>query len=154
MSTTKTLLAGKTSQSGLVSPEIVVTEADRIEPVTANEDIKELARREAAIKAFMDEIVVVKLHKSSDKNAATHTILSVNGMTQPIFRGRPTPLKRKYVEVLARMVESSYEQSQHPTDLERYEMIETAAPAYPFEVIRDDNPIGREWLDHILAERQ
>jgi len=153
MSTKRTLLEGQT-QSGLVAPAIDVTEADRIEPVTANTDLKELARREEAIKNFMNEIVIVKLHKTTDKNAATHVILSVNGMTQPVFRGVPTPLKRKYVEVLARMIESTYEQNQHPTDLERYDMVETAALAYPFEIIRDDNPIGREWLDHIMAEKQ
>lgn len=149
----KTLLPGK-EQSGLVSPEIVVTEVDRIEPVTANEDIKELARREAAVKKFMDEIVIVKLHKTTDKNAASHVILSVNGMTQPVFRGVPTPLKRKYVEVLARMIESNYEQEVNERDYSRYEMRETAAHAYPFEVIRDDNPLGHEWLEHILMEKQ
>lgn len=153
MATTKTLLEGKT-QSGLVRPEIQVTEADRIEPVTANEDIAELAKREKAITNFMNEIVIVKLHKTTDKNAASHVILSCNGMTQPVFRGVPTPLRRKYVEILARMVESTYEQQTDDRDRERYTMIETAALAYPFEVIRDDNPLGREWLDHILMERQ
>ena len=153
MASEKTLLPRK-EQSGLVSPAVVVTEVDRVEPVTANEDVAELARREVAIKKFMDEIVIVKLHKTTDKNASSHVILSCNGMTQPVFRGVPTPLKRKYVEILARMVESTYEQHTHPVEMERYEMQETTALAYPFEVIRDDNPIGREWLDHILAERQ
>jgi len=152
MASTRTLLEGKT-QSGLTAPAVDVVEVDRVEPVSANEDIKELARREDAVKKFMDEIVIVRLHKSTDKNAAPHVILSVNGMTQPVFRGQPTPLKRKYVEVLARMVESTYEQKSDERDLERYQMLETSAQAYPFEVIRDDNPIGREWLDHILAEK-
>lgn len=152
MATTKTLLEGKT-QSGLTAPAIDVVEVDRVEPVAASEDIQELARREAAVKKFMDEILIVRLHKSTDKNSASHVILSVNGMTQPVFRGTSTPLKRKYVEVLARMIESTYEQKSYERELDRYEMLETAAQAYPFEVIRDDNPIGREWLEHILAEK-
>lgn len=153
MANEKLVLPRKETQSGHVAPEVVVAEVDRIEPVTANGDINKIAADEAAMKAFMEEVVIVKIHKTTDKNATTHALLSVNGMTQPVFRGYPTPIKRKYLEVLARMVESTYEQVQHPTDRERYEMNETAANVYPFDVIRDDNPLGGAWLEHILAEK-
>jgi hypothetical protein len=135
------------------NPNVTVVEADRIDPVTQNTDIEEIIRKAAEAEAFANELVVVKIHKTTDKNRPNHTILSVNGTTQPVFFGVPTRIKRKYVEVLARMYESAYEQETNPTEPDRYTMRENAALVYPFDVIEDRNPRGREWLEHVLAER-
>ena len=84
--------------------------------------------------------------------ASTNYVLAVNGTNQPVFRDVPTTIKRKYVEVLARMKETKYRQVRNPIELDRSELVPRTGPIYPFEVIRDDNPKGRAWLRSIIAE--
>lgn len=104
--------------------------------------------------AFMEEIVEIEIHPSTNDNDPTHVILNVNGVNQPVFRGVPTHVRRKFVEVLARMKQTSY--SQRPTDYinpERSnELIPRTGLAYPFQVLTDKNPKGIAWLRAILAE--
>lgn len=128
---------------------VLDTNGGSVDPVTEDVDLAKLARDEA----FMNEIVEVYLHKTTDKNASTHVLLNCNGVNQPVFRGVKTPMKRKYLEILARMKEATYEQITHPIELDRYEMQETVANAYPFVVHRDPNPLGSAWLENIMAER-
>lgn len=109
---------------------------------------------EARQAAFMEELVELEIHPSTNENDPTHVILNVNGVNQPVFRGTPTRIKRKFVEVLARMKQTSY--SQRATDYinpERSnEMIPRSGLAYPFQVLADRNPKGLPWLRAILAE--
>jgi hypothetical protein len=104
--------------------------------------------------AFMEEIVEIEVHPSTNENDPSHVILNVNGINQPVFRGYPTKMRRKFVEVLARMKQTSY--SQRPTDYinpERSnELIPRTGLAYPFQVLEDRNPKGIAWLRAILAE--
>ena len=69
-----------------------------IEPVSQN-DFKKLAAEES----FMNEPVTIMIHSTTDENQAPHVIVNCNGINQPIIRGVPTEVKRKYVEILARM---------------------------------------------------
>ena len=109
--------------------------------------------REMGEEVFMNEKVTVRLQDTTDDNAPTHIILSVNGTTQPLFRGVLTEVKRKYVEVLARCKESKYTQRvANPYEPDRIEMVTRTALAYPFELIDDKNPKGRAWLNAVMAE--
>ena len=132
---------------------VTVVEADRVEPVTTNADLEELIRKEKEAEAFANELVTIRIAKTTDKNKPDHVILSVNGKTQVVVAGRKQTVRRMYLEVLARMWESAYEQKQHAIELDRYEMLETPALVYPFEVLNDANPKGAAWLEHILAEK-
>ena len=110
--------------------------------------------REMQEEAFMNELVTVRLADTTDENAAQHIILSVNGTTQPMFRGVAQTIKRKYLEVLARCKESKYTQrTANPNEPDRIAMVQRTAFAYPFELIEDKNPKGAAWLANILAER-
>ena len=109
--------------------------------------------REMQEEAFMNERVTVVLADTTDENAPPHIILSCNGTTQPLLRGVPTSIRRKFVEVLARCKESKYSQRQaNPMEPDRIEMVQRTAMAYPFEVQEDANPKGRAWLKAVLAE--
>lgn len=109
--------------------------------------------REMQEEAFMNEHVTVVLADTTDENAPPHIILSCNGTTQPLMRGVPTRIRRKFVEVLARCKESKYSQRQaNPMEPDRIEMVQRTALAYPFEVQEDSNPKGRAWLKAVLAE--
>lgn len=103
----------------------------------------------------MNEIVEVLVHSSSDENAPDHFILNVNGVNQPVFRGNVTPMKRMFLEVLARMKETKY--SQRTMDFSAPErsnqIIPRTAQVYPFEIVKDPNRNGSAWLHKILSER-
>jgi hypothetical protein len=119
-----------------------------IETVGASKDFSKLAGDEA----FMNEPVTITVHASTDENQPPHVIVSVNGINQPIIRGVPTKVKRKYVEVLARMKETRYRQlTPNPAAPDVSEMQARTALAYPFEV-SEDSSRGRSWLAHVLAE--
>ena len=117
--------------------------------VSGNQDFGRLASSEA----FMNELVTVMVHPSTDENQPPHIIVNVNGTNMPIVRGVPTQVKRKYVEVLARMKETKYNQvTPNPASPDVSEMRARTALAYPFDLVDDSNPKGRAWLQNVLAE--
>jgi len=120
-----------------------------VEPVSQAKDLEILLSSEA----FMNEMVTVMVHSTTDENQAPHVIVNVNGTNQPIIRGYPTQVKRKYVEVLARMKETRYTQrTPNPSAPDQIEMVARHGLAYPFDLIEDSNPKGRAWLNNVLAE--
>lgn len=103
--------------------------------------------------AFMNEFVVVEVAETTNENEPNSIILSVNGLTQPVFRGQPTRMRRMFVEVLARCKESKYNQhTLNPNEPDRIELRQRTALAYPFQVVEDNNPKGRAWLRAVLSE--
>ena len=127
----------------------ILDDTPTIDPVSQVADLRELAASEA----FMNEMVEVMVHSSTDENQAPHVILNCNGTNQPILRGVPTRVRRKYVEILARMKETKYSQvTRNPAAPDQIDMIARHGLAYPFELMHDDNPRGRAWLQNVLAE--
>jgi len=127
----------------------ILDDTPTIDPVSQVADLRELAASEA----FMNEMVEVMVHSSTDENQAPHVILNCNGTNQPILRGVPTRVRRKYVEILARMKETKYSQvTRNPAAPDQIDMIARHGLAYPFEMLSDENPRGRAWLNHVLAE--
>jgi len=121
-----------------------------IQTVAETKDLAKLISDEA----FMNEMVTVMVHESTDPNQPPHIILNVNGTNMPVVRGFPTIMKRKYLEVLARMKETRYTQrTPNPSEPDRIVMEPKTAQVYPFAVQEDKNPRGREWLRHVMAER-
>ena len=51
--------------------------------------------------AFMEEMVEVEVHESTDQNAEPIIDLYCNGMPQRLIRGVPHAVKRKFVQILA-----------------------------------------------------
>ena len=127
----------------------ILDDTPTIDPVSQVADLRELAASEA----FMNELVEVMVHSSTDENQAPHVILNCNGTNQPILRGVPTRVRRKYVEILARMKETKYSQvTRNPAAPDQIDMIARHGLAYPFEMLSDENPRGRAWLQNVLAE--
>lgn len=105
------------------------------------------------IERFMNEIVTVVVHDTTDKNAIMVVPVSVNGRTQNFIRGRPQRCRRCYVERLARAKETSFSQNLDPGQGEGVNTLYPhAALSYPFSVIQDDNQRGPAWLRKVLAE--
>lgn len=138
-------MAGKNTQPGVE----VLDDTPAIETVAQSVDFRELAASEA----FMNEMVTVLVHSTTDENQANHVIVNCNGVNQPIFRGVPTTVRRKYVEILARMKETRYTQvTPNPAAPDVSHMHARHGLSYPFELVEDKNPRGRAWLQNVLHE--
>jgi hypothetical protein len=128
----------------------IIDNSEQIEPITGNRDLKKLVRDEK----FMEEMVTVMIHPTSSENEAPYAHLNVNGMNQIVPRGANVPIRRKYVEVLARMKETRYTQmTPNASEPDKSTLVERHGLVFPFVVVEDGNPKGRAWLEHILAER-
>ena len=120
-----------------------------VEPVT------DMSMDKIELEKFMHEIVEIFVHKSKEKGSLDVITPSVNGVNQPIIRGVVTPVKRKYVEALIMSHDVGYEQKINPQSPDQFEMVKTATPSYPFDVIRD-TPRGYEWkqrMERALAQQ-
>lgn len=127
----------------------ITDDAPVVETVAESRDFSKLASDEA----FMNELVTVMIHSTTDENQAPHVIVNCNGTNQPIIRGVPTKVKRKYVEILARMKETKYTQvTPNPAAPDVSELRARHGLAYPFDLVDDSNPRGRAWLQNVLAE--
>ncbi|MCP3683285.1 MAG: hypothetical protein GY861_11405 [bacterium] len=119
-----------------------------IEPVAASDLIKF-----AELEEFMNDILTINVHPTSDKEQNPVIIPSVNGVNQPIIRGRDCRVKRKFVEALARNRHTGYEQSvPDVTKPHKYVMVPSMVIKDPFVVKHDPHSRGSEWLSRIVNE--
>lgn len=122
-----------------------------VEPVSASE-FAELARSEK----FMNEVLAIRIATTTDANAPPYVSITINDVHNRVVVGRGivTRVRRCHVEVLARMRETRYTQPvRNPADPESGNfLIPHHAMIYPFEVVEDPNPVGRAWLERVLAE--
>jgi hypothetical protein len=124
-------------------------DAPTVDTVSETKDFAALAASEA----FMNEQVTIMVHSTTDENQPPQVIVNCNGMNQPIYRGYPTTVKRKYVEILARMKETKYSQvTRNPAAPDQIDMVARHGLSYPFDLVEDKNPRGRAWLNNVLAE--
>jgi len=127
----------------------IIDNAEIVETVSESLDFRSLAASEA----FMNEMVTVMVHSTTDENQPPQVIINCNGMNQPIMRGYPTAVRRKYVEILARMKETKYSQvTRNPSAPDQIDLVARHGLSYPFELVEDANPRGRAWLQNVLAE--
>lgn len=113
---------------------------------------KPIAQDHMAELAFMEEKLEVMLHESTDPNAENPVQVAVNGINQFFMRGVPQVVRRKYVGVLAGAKRGHITTPEITQNGERTAAIrKTQALAYPFSVIRDDNPRGPVWLRGLMA---
>lgn len=129
-----------------------------IEPVDGKNPVK--TKEQIELEEFMNEKLLIVVHQT-DKDGELPVITPmVNGITQPIVRGVPTPVKRKYVEVLCRNKKEKYKQiDTHNIDalppmVNRKRLVGMRTVADPFTVIEDKNKKGAAWLDRIINEKE
>jgi hypothetical protein len=138
------------SKKNTVQGMEIIDDEPVIETVAESRDFSKLAADEA----FMNELVTVMVHSTTDENQPNHVVVNCNGMNQPLIRGVPTTVKRKYVEILARMKETKYTQvTRNPSAPDQIDMVARHGLSYPFDLVEDNNPRGRAWLQNVLAEQ-
>lgn len=109
----------------------------------------------ASDEKFMHEEVTVVIMPTTDPNAAPYASLSVNGEMKIVPRNVPTKIKRKHLEVLARMKETRWLQSVpdgYTGQIDMGSLRGHTGFAYPFTVTEDKNPKGGAWLANVMAE--
>lgn len=119
-----------------------------IEPVSEHDFVKA-----AELEEFMNQEILIRVHEDNSPNALPVVTPSVNGVNQPIIRGKQQWVRRKYVEAMARGTHTRYEQrAMDPGRPENIQMIERTAITYPFTVYEDPHPNGAAWLESIMSE--
>lgn len=128
----------------------VIEDIPTVDPVSQG-DFADIASQEK----FMHEPVTILLLPTTDANAPPYALVNVNGDREIIPRGVKKIIKRKHLEVLARMKETRWTQSVpdgYVGQIGADSLQGHTALVYPFQVLKDDNPKGPAWLEHVLAE--
>lgn len=103
--------------------------------------------------AFANEMVTVLIHESTDKLAHPFPEVTVNGRTQRFVRGHEQQVRRCYVEKLARLKLTTFDNVKTKDvdgeDVYRYPT--HTGLVYPFVVIGDSEK-GKQWLKGVLGE--
>jgi hypothetical protein len=136
---------------GLIKQGVDVIDDQPDVQVVAESDLG----KTAADESFMHEELTVVIHPTTDPNAAPYALLNVNGDRIVIQRNTPTRVKRKHIEVLARMKETRWLQNVPDGYIGQIDMGSLRGHTglvYPFTVLEDKNPKGGAWLSNVLAE--
>ena len=123
---------------------------DQFEVMDGSKSINDMA----ATEAFYEEEVEVVISESDNPLAEQLIQFGVNGVNQYFIRGVPVVVKRKFVEGLCRARPETISTHEF-TDMNgnrSTRVIKTPGLKYPFRVLRDSNPRGREWLETLLQE--
>jgi hypothetical protein len=101
--------------------------------------------------AFMNEMVTVRIHPSTDRNAHPLPDVYVNGRVQRFPRGEELSVRRCFVEVLARSRLTTFDNQKvkGPDGEDKYIYPAHTAEVYPFTVI-NDSAKGEAWLKSVL----
>lgn len=105
--------------------------------------------------AFANEMVTVRVHPSTDKNAHPLPDVYVNGRVQRFPRGEEITVRRCFVERLARAMATTYGNMKvkDVNGEDKYVYPPSTAEIYPFTVI-GDTAKGEAWLKSILRSPQ
>lgn len=144
----KVTSAGKVGQSDPVDIG-EIGQGDAIAPVSDGDFVKDME-----LEAFMHQKLLIMVHASQAEGDLEIIVPNCCGKNQPIVREREQLVRRKYVEALARTRTTTYDQRvQNPAEPANIQMIPRSVLTYPFVVLNDPHPNGREWLKAILDER-
>jgi len=103
---------------------------------------------------FMNDVLTIIVHPAADEGSLDVITPNVNSLNQPIIRGVESPVKRKYVEALARCRTTKYTQKvMDPGRPESIQMQPRTIVTYPFSVIHDPDPNGPAWLKAIMEQQ-
>ena len=101
--------------------------------------------------AFGEEYIKVIVHETGNETDPDIPWFQNAGDTMIFYRGKEVDCKRKFVEQLAGCVKKTFTHAKRTNERgEDYiEYMPHSTLAYPFLVIDDPNPRGREWLRSI-----
>ena len=115
---------------------------------------KVVSKQKLEMLKFMEDVLTIIVHDSTNPMDDPIPMVWNDGRSQAFIRGQEQQVKRKYVEVLARARKTTYTQEKYLDGVgnEAYRNIPHTAPRFPFSVLADPDPRGRDWLKNISAE--
>jgi hypothetical protein len=123
-----------------------------IEPV--DRPLSGLDAEKLAMMKFMEDMVTVHIHSTTNKEDEKVFEFFNNGRREVFRRNEQKTVKRYFVDMLARAKTTTYSQDTI-TDHQGVKQIvyqPSTGLRYPFSVVNDPHPRGREWLTSVLAE--
>lgn len=124
-------------------------EAEHIDPVE-----RPVSDEKVELLRFNEDELVVIVHESTNPTDEPFPEVWNDGICQRFQRGKEQTVKRKYVEVLARakLTTRSNEKYKDGNGDDAYRYPGHTALRYPFSVLHDPSPKGRDWLKSVLQE--
>lgn len=122
-------------------------EPARVEPVGRPVDTEKVA-----MLAFMNEMVTIYIHPTTDKEAEQVFRIGNNGRSRNFQRGETCTVPRYFVQELGQRKLTTYTQREIVNaEGERViQQIPHSALMYPFSVRQDNHPRGADWLKTLL----
>lgn len=113
-----------------------------------------VSKEKLELLAFNEEVIKILVHDSTNPTDEQLVEVWNDGVPQRFQRGVEQDVKRKYVEVLARCKRTTRanEKFKDGNGDDAYRYPGHTALRYPFSVIHDPNPRGRDWLRVLLSE--
>jgi len=104
--------------------------------------------------AFMEEMVEVQVHTTSDKGAEQIFEIIVNGKRELFVRGETKTVARKFINVMANAREDKLEQikERDAAGTLVFKNVFRSVMKYPFSIVNDPNPIGRAWISAVMRQ--
>lgn len=111
------------------------------------------SREKYALEMFMQELVCIRIHDTSDETMPAMPEVHNGGQSQYFIRMNPQWVKRLFIEPLARAKRTTYTQRETLDSEGRrtFVQIPHTALLYPFEILQDSEK-GKRWVRSILAE--
>ena len=133
-----------------VAPEAL--EPATIEPV--ERPMESLDSEKIQMMAFMNDDVEVHIHSTTNKEDEKIFELFVNGQREVFRRNERKVVKRKFVDLLARLKPTTFTHHEltRPDGVRDVQYNMHTGLRYPFSVVRDPHPRGADWLRSVLAE--
>lgn len=138
-------------ESGGVGAAFEETIDSDVETMAGTGDFQKIMSEES----FMEEELEITLPPQKEDSERPYVEVMVNGKRQFMPKGPIIKVRRKYVEVLARMKETEYDQRQtDPTQPDSIQLVPRTRFVHNFVVHYDPRgDIGAAWLRKIMAER-
>lgn len=123
-------------------------------PLMLDVDTRPVDQEKLAMMNFMNEPVTIRIGTTTDKNAPQVFDVQINLKTELFRRGETKTVKRQFVAKLASLKQTVYTQREvvNNEGVKDYLNVPHTALLYDFQVVRDDNPRGADWLAHVLMQ--
>ena len=119
------------------------------------ETFKVLNKSKLEMEMFMEEVLEIIVHDTTDPNADPIPHVCVNGVNQYFIRGQRQQVKRKYVQLLFRPKTTTFglEMFKNAVGDDAYRYPAHTAPEIQATIIHDPSGSrGLAWLDGLRAE--
>lgn len=123
-----------------------------IEPV--DRPLDALDPEKLAMLKFMEDDITIHIHSSNNKEDEQIFEFFNNGRRETFRRNEQKTVKRYFVDMLARAKTTNYTQDT-VTDAQGVKQIKNIPHTglrYPFSVVSDPHPLGRDWMRAVLNE--